>query len=857
MQKTLNINAKRVTKYLTIKSLIAPNKVNIYKPIKHFNKSLPLLINTNQNYWFSINLSLRETLNNKSKDDLDVIKSANNTKFVNLNLLEYKSWTEEEVASVLCTKNANGGAGLSINKVKPLVKQGFAGTSLNNIAQSLKIEKNNKSATKSLLEKRKEIIMITHKYWPTISLDILDTIIFWVEQNLINPKDISLQVELQYFTRSFYFNQVPDSFSLPYQNNKDNIKYLAQILLENLKNKEGEPRYLTIPINNAYFGAGKTRLGWEFLRLWKEMLKDVGYRQELERIYGTESVRLLENSKLLYIDLRYYEFQTNDLNKIREDLEYDIYSASRGDPCFVVLDEIGAFAFEYVNKFGMKHSSSYNSYVIAQYEIMTAILSPINLNKNISLYVCGKGAMFDLTGTGFLPPCKFANIVNETLELKHIQNIIDHEKYNYLKEQLKEQNLLEFFINEVYRQTSRIPLFVSTIFMQFSYNTSMNQEDIQNRISEILETWIPEPIQSPFVVLQDNPLLINLYKQLLLIGILKIPIDINTRVNVRNLEEYFFGLSNILAFLDCAVLLNCYVEKVNNEKIILHFPPIILKRFTQKYNTFYLFDLSEIIQKYGIFIKKGIAFEQTTILYWYLRITLASYQHQTFGEAVPFFKDTYISDEPCYPIKVMNCGVKVMGKLPLKNKQNPGEYEKELVSKINQNIQSWKKVSKFLQRKTNVMITFLDESHSPDKLIKITTTLGEVFYISIQDKNKINFRFEELREEIEKMENMRRWKQSRITDIKEIDNKMDNDAKMLLVVMYSCDVDLEKKRYKDGEEVVNRDGSKFTLHTNSSLVIADKEDSAKFMGEANLRALCNLAVNNKIDNLINSLFKDV
>ncbi|KAL9658781.1 hypothetical protein ABK040_005935 [Willaertia magna] len=176
MSRLARINLKTLPKGILLNSINNSIKfANNYSTtcFKKNNNKITNLVSVKNYSTSTIVLTDNNNSTDKPDDTLDPV--------------EYKSWTKEEVCSLLCAKTDNGGAGLSLEQVKPLYDAGFDGASLAYIVQNLEMEKNDKSTTKSLMEKRKEVVGFTHNKWPTASFYTISTVVFWVD-NLLKTR---------------------------------------------------------------------------------------------------------------------------------------------------------------------------------------------------------------------------------------------------------------------------------------------------------------------------------------------------------------------------------------------------------------------------------------------------------------------------------------------------------------------------------------------------------------------------------------------------------------------------------------------------------------------------------------------
>ena len=213
---------------------------------------------------------------------------------------QYTSWTCEEALSVLMLDRKQGGAGLLETELKPLKESNFNGRTLFTIATDIK-DKDTRYAIDEMVKWFSNVDKITCKI-----------IVFWVRDKIVDP--ISFE---------------PSTFdNLAYQNNKNTVRMMADVLLRNIwQHETRQPlRDQELLVNSAYFGSGKTRLGVEFLTLWKnQMAKHPEMRENFEAKYSKTAVEQLEQSKLVYIDCRNYDIINNNLQdtllKLKRDIE--------------------------------------------------------------------------------------------------------------------------------------------------------------------------------------------------------------------------------------------------------------------------------------------------------------------------------------------------------------------------------------------------------------------------------------------------------------------------------------------------------------------------------------------------------
>src|SRR3989338_9266902 len=113
---------------------------------------------------------------NNTSTTLDTIthNTSSEQKTTELDVTNYDNWTRKQVCSLLCLPKSNGGAGLTIEDVKPLYDAGFKGTSLGNIVND--IQKKDKDPVDECL-----------KDFPTVPRGVIRTVVFWVD-NLLKTK---------------------------------------------------------------------------------------------------------------------------------------------------------------------------------------------------------------------------------------------------------------------------------------------------------------------------------------------------------------------------------------------------------------------------------------------------------------------------------------------------------------------------------------------------------------------------------------------------------------------------------------------------------------------------------------------
>ncbi|KAG2373074.1 hypothetical protein C9374_012920 [Naegleria lovaniensis] len=106
---------------------------------------------------------------------------------ITLNLMDYESWNAQQVASVLTSPKSLGGAGLSVEKVKPLYEAGFKGSSLHNIVGDI-MKKDEYYALDQLKSTYNKNSI------PQLS-DTCKTVVFWVLDQLMTRQYSLWQLE--------------------------------------------------------------------------------------------------------------------------------------------------------------------------------------------------------------------------------------------------------------------------------------------------------------------------------------------------------------------------------------------------------------------------------------------------------------------------------------------------------------------------------------------------------------------------------------------------------------------------------------------------------------------------------------
>nr|CAG4712272.1 unnamed protein product [Naegleria fowleri] len=125
-------------------------------------------------------LKEREASTNDSNDP-----SPSSSEQICLDLTNYESWNAQQVASVLTSPKSLGGAGLSVDDVKPLYEAGFKGTSLHIIVENIKMDD-----VKYAIDQLKSTY--NENNIPQLS-DTCQTIVLWVNTQFLHKLQSNVQ----------------------------------------------------------------------------------------------------------------------------------------------------------------------------------------------------------------------------------------------------------------------------------------------------------------------------------------------------------------------------------------------------------------------------------------------------------------------------------------------------------------------------------------------------------------------------------------------------------------------------------------------------------------------------------------
>ena len=695
-------------------------------------------------------------------------------------ITQYESWTCEETLSVLMLDRKQGGAGLSEIKLRPL-KDSLDGMMLLNIAMVIQ----DKDAYFAIDE------MV--KWFSNVDKSTCTTIVFWVRDKIVNP--ISFK---------------PSPFdNLAYQNNKNTVEMMADVLLKNIwKHMMRQPlRDQELLINSAYFGSGKTRLGVEFLTLWKNrMAKHPEMRENFEADYSKAAVEQLEQSKLVYIDCRKYRIINNNLRdtlfKLKRDVERYIGGTIESIPCYIVIDEIGSW----VQYYEPAHRPNIHRNFSAMYDILNEFISELQQIPTVSLYVCGKGAFLDIVGQGKLrPTLQSPSIIKaihlEALSRKHVESgIVNSNLLGSLISHFKELNLFDYFLDQIQQETQGVPIYVVLyVFENFRQLLKCKtKEDIDNTLVEIRST-LSKTFSAPFEQFSNHPVLMSVYQSLLFAGILKLEAtkEFNMdsfKFNTKGTE--FEGITSLGTY-DIASMLNCFLQPVNRDRYQLLFPQAIIDEYVKSSEaSSRTFAISHMVEEYGLVLSLGNVMEQLTLVNFTFRMNWGSIQRLNIGEVIPLLKSTCVGTVLCKALEVVNLGRKLM-------------------SNEDSNLKGWKEVLPMLDG--GKLGYFYDQSHSPDKIWQINLESEKVF-VMIQDKNVEDFTISQLKKEIEKNEKIRKALQK-------------DETKLIMIFMVRGKVKFSGQ-YPAGTAIEG-----IQLHQHTSVIIPTEEEISDFLGDRNREAL--------------------
>ncbi|KAG2373267.1 hypothetical protein C9374_012370 [Naegleria lovaniensis] len=564
-------------------------------------------------------------------------------------------------------------------------------------------------------------------------------------------------------------------------------------------------------INSAYFGSGKTRLGVEFLALWKKrMSKHPEMRKKFEADYSKAAVEQLEKSKVIYVDCRTYRIINNNLqetfSKLTADIERYIGGSITSTPCYIIIDEIGSW----VNYYEPLRRPNIHRYFCAMYDILNEFILPFQKISTVSLYVCGKGAFFlDIIGHGKLrPTSQSPTIVKavhlEALSRKHIESgIVNSEFVGSLVSHFKELNLFDYFLDQIQEETQGVPNYV----VHYVFNNRKlllnckTKENIDQALVQIRST-LSTAFKAPFEQFSNHPILMKVYQYLLFAGISKLE-----ATTTFKMEEFttngteFEGVTNLSTY-DIATMLNCFLQPVKENRYRLLFPKAIIDQYvTSATASSNMLAISHIVEEYGPVLSLGNIMEHLTLVNFRLRMNWGSIQKLNIGEVFPFLKNTCVENIPCKPLEVVNLRMKLM-------------------TNETSNLNSWKKVIAMLDG--GKLGCFYDHSHSPDKIWQINLGSKKIF-IMIQDKNVGELSISKLREEIDKNEKIR----------KALDETI--ETKLIMVFMVRGNTKFSG-HYLGGTTIGG-----IPLHRHTSVIILTEEEISDFLGDKNLEALQKLS----------------
>ncbi|KAG2382136.1 hypothetical protein C9374_005928 [Naegleria lovaniensis] len=156
-------------------NLIVPNNKLYYPTTTTFGQ---IRSYTTTNWW-------REKEASTNDSDGTNTSAPSSSEPITLNLMDYESWNAQQVASVLISPKSLGGAGLSVDDVKPLYEAGFKGSSLHNIVENIK-KKDEYFALKA---------MSGSKDFTQVSENTCQTVVFWVLDQLMTRQYSLWQLE--------------------------------------------------------------------------------------------------------------------------------------------------------------------------------------------------------------------------------------------------------------------------------------------------------------------------------------------------------------------------------------------------------------------------------------------------------------------------------------------------------------------------------------------------------------------------------------------------------------------------------------------------------------------------------------
>ncbi|KAG2381541.1 hypothetical protein C9374_006530 [Naegleria lovaniensis] len=184
----------RVPKFIKVKDVVSPISASpliTKKELTSTNDSnTPIVSSYSEPITESLGAGLSALRSQEVETSNDSTLSSSTTSLLEtptLDLTDYESWNAEQVASLLISPKSLGGAGLSVEKVKPLYEAGFDGSSLHNIVENIKLDGVKYAIDQLQSTYNKSSI-------PQLS-DTCQTVVFWVLDQLMTRQYSLWQLE--------------------------------------------------------------------------------------------------------------------------------------------------------------------------------------------------------------------------------------------------------------------------------------------------------------------------------------------------------------------------------------------------------------------------------------------------------------------------------------------------------------------------------------------------------------------------------------------------------------------------------------------------------------------------------------
>ena len=593
---------------------------------------------------------------------------------------------------------------------------------------------------------------------------------------------------------------------MPYQNNSDTVDQIAKALMNNIKQKNY--RFKKLIYSFDYYGFGKTRLGVQFLDLWKKKVETQEYyKKEMEK--DREAFDTLYKTKLHYVDVRSLENLQEFKKKIEPPNNFQFY--------FIVIDELPAFAEKLVGK-----GKPYETIPQAIYRIWVDYIFDIQkIDKVVGIYVCGKGTIIRSFGKSMLrhidtvSPTESEEIKLHSLKDKDIENIINsYENISNLKDKIEnEKNVFKYLKDRILEESGGIPLIVTELVDQIEKilknsgeKTSNLIQLIDHSIDEIM-TSLDERFLKPWNPYSSEKAPLELFKIMFLYTELNISLKADHMIHIYENDllkdsKYFQEFQKI-DLKTAASILNCYVEENDEGELQIIFPKRTKQYFVKEC------DITPMIVPYFInqipgFIDKGNIFEIVVGYLISFKINAGAIQNQKIIDIFSFFNGIKeLSDLKCAKLELKHSNMKMIVATQKK-------YWNELLSN---------------EENKNKLLCFEDKSTGCDQVIILKNDNNQNIILGFQYKNLKQFDLTELLEEFSKIKS-------------QLEHIVNENSHFVYTFIYSCKVDKLKSLYNAGETIGKGNIKQFIVPKNMTVVIIHKENYLiDIIGTNNLKAI--------------------